>query len=112
MDMDEALRLIISRSEIAMSDAMRSLRSLRNVPEHLNQQRLERAIETAFRDPRAKFTPEERAELAILIRGTESDTRSLDIRVRVNAEEKERVKAMADGARLTVSDFIRDRIGL
>ncbi len=39
-------------------------------------------------------------------------TRTLDIRIRVNADEKVQVQESAQAAGLTVSDFIRQRLGL
>jgi uncharacterized protein (DUF1778 family) len=40
------------------------------------------------------------------------EPRTLDLRLRVTASEKRSVEAMARAERLTVSDFIRERIGL
>ncbi len=39
-------------------------------------------------------------------------TRTLDIRIRVNTDEKVQVQELAQAAGLTVSDFIRQRLGL
>jgi hypothetical protein len=39
-------------------------------------------------------------------------TRTLDVRVRLSADEKRAVQAIARAARLTVSDLIRERLGL
>jgi hypothetical protein len=38
--------------------------------------------------------------------------RTLDVRVRLSAEEKAHVEALAREERLTVSDLIRERLGL
>jgi hypothetical protein len=38
--------------------------------------------------------------------------RTLDVRVRLTAEEKAQVEALAREERLTVSDLIRERLGL
>jgi hypothetical protein len=107
MDMDEALRLIIARSPNNVQNAIRAIRTAQNRP---NARPVQYVLEQALIDPMADFTPAERAGIAALLQG--DDTRSYDIRLRVTAEEKTEVQRLADAAGMTVSDFIRSRIGL
>ena len=67
-----------------------------------------RAARAALEDPRAMFTDAERRAITEML---ESD-RNVDIRLRVTAEEKQAVQAMADIAGVSVSELIRQRLGL
>jgi hypothetical protein len=70
--------------------------------------RAARAAEIALADPQATFSAVERRQIAELL---ERD-RDAVIRLRVTADEKDRVQAMADAQGVTVSQFVRERIGL
>lgn len=108
MNLFDALRLIAAKSPNNVQNAIRALRTAQHRP---NARPVQYVLEQALVDPLADFTKEERAGIVALISG-EDETRSLDLRVRVNAAEKEQVQRAADEAGLTVSDFIRERIGL
>lgn len=109
--MDNALRLVIAKSPFLLNEAPKALRAL-NSRSPLAQRRAERAIEYALSDPQATFTEDERLALAQLISGDAGEVRNLDIRLRVSADEKSEVQHMAEEAGMTVSDFIRSKIGL
>lgn len=109
MNVVDALRLIAAKSPDQMRNAVRTLRSVQN-DTPVAQQRAERVISWALQDPQAEFTTEDRTALAALLGG--SDARTLDVRMRVSPAEKAEIQAMADAEGMTVSDFIRRRIGL
>lgn len=109
MNTADALRLIAAKSPDQMRNAIRTLQSVMNETP-VAQQRAQKVIGWALQDPQAEFTAEERQDLAMLLGG--SDNRTVDIRLRVTPAEKADVQRMADNAGLTVSDFIRHRIGL
>lgn len=108
MDMDEALRLIAAKSPNNVQNAIRALRTAQRRP---NARPVQYVLEQALVDPLAEFTNKEREGIAALLQGSD-ETRSSDIRLRVTAAEKDRVQQMADEADQTVSDFIREKIGL
>lgn len=108
MDMDEALRLIIAKSPNNFQGAIRALRTAQRRP---TARPVQYVLEQALIDPLADFTPAERSGIAALLDG-DNESRALDIRLRVSADEKDRVQAMADVAGLNVSDFIRLKIGI
>lgn len=109
MNTADALRLIAAKSPDQMRNAIRTLQSVLN-DTPIAVQRAQKVISWALQDPQGEFTTDERAALAALLGG--SDTRTLDVRVRVTPAEKAGIQAMADEAGLTVSDFIRRGIGL
>lgn len=109
--MEEALKIIVSKSPAAGSQAMQCLRALA-VKSPIVQERFNRVVEIALGDPQAEFTPADRALIAEFVGGASDDVRSLDVRIRVNRQEKSTIQEMADDAGMTVSDFIRERIGL
>lgn len=108
--MEEALRIIVAKSPMAGSMAMQTLQAIKAKSPVL-QDRYNRSVQTALSDAQADFTPEERSLIASFIGGNEP-LRAYDVRVRVTAEEKDRIQQMAAAEDMTVSDFIRDRIGL
>lgn len=108
MDMDEALRLIIAKSPNNVQNAIRALRTAQRRPD---ARPVQYVLEQALIDPLANFTPDERAGIAALL-DSDDDARTLDIRLRVNADEKAEVQRMAEADGLNVSDFIRSKIGL
>lgn len=109
--MEEALRIIVAKSPGAGSQAMQCLRAL-GVKSPIVQERYNRVVEIAFSDPQAEFTPADRALIAEYVGGQKSANKDTDLRVRVTADEKAEVQEMAKEVGLTVSDFIRERIGL
>lgn len=108
MNLADTLRLIAAKSPNTSGEAARALGSVKR-PE---SRPVQGALERALSDPAATFTPDERAVIAGHLTGGSGGTRSLEIRLRVTPDEKERVQVMADEARLTVSDLIRQRLGL
>lgn len=111
MELINALRLIAGKSPAALHEALGALRA-QQTQSPLALRRADRAIELALQDPQAGFTADERQALAALLSGTPDGARTLDVRIRVNADEKQRVQEMAEEAGMTVSDFIRGKIGL
>ena len=110
--MKDALRIIVAKSPGAGSQAMQCMRAI-DVNSPITQARYDRVVEIAFSDPQADFEPAERALIASYVGGSNGEElRTMDIRVRVNAREKEIVQEMAREAGQTVSDFIREAIGL
>lgn len=107
MNLSDALRLIAAKSPNNVQGAIRALRTAQHRPD---ARPVQYVLEQALVDPLADFTPDERAGIAALLGG--STTRDLDIRIRVNADEKQRVQEVAEEAGMTVSDFIRKKIGL
>ena len=108
MDMDKALRLIIAKSPNNYQGAIRALRTAQHRP---NARPVQYVLEQALVDPVAEFTASERAGIAALLSGND-EARTLDIRLRVSADEKAEVQRMAEESGMTVSDFIRSKIGL
>lgn len=108
MNLSEALRLIAAKSPNNAQGAIRALRTAQRRPD---ARPVQYVLEQALVDPLADFTPEERAGVAALL-GGDDEARTSDIHLRVSATEKERIQKMADEGGLTVSDFIRERIGL
>lgn len=109
--MIDALRIIVGKSPTAAKEAMQCMRAVA-VKSPVVQHRYNRVVEMAFSDPEAKFTAEERELIASCTGDDGGDAKLLDVRVRVNAEEKIIVQHMAAEAGMNVSEFIRDRIGL
>jgi len=67
----------------------------------------------ALQDRQAEFTPAERFLIASRIdTGDDEGPRTLDVRVRVTEAEKRSVQEAAALDKLTVSDYIRQKIGL
>lgn len=105
--MSDALKLIAGGSPAAAREAMAALRAQQN-NSPMAQARIVRAARHALEDPQATFTDEERREIAELLDGRTAPT----IRFRVSHEERAQVERMAEEAGLSISDFIRERIGL
>lgn len=110
--MKEALRIIVAKSPAAGGQAMQAIRAA-EVNSPVAQARYDRVVEIALSDPQADFEPAERTLIAQYVGGGNGEAlRTMDIRIRVNAGEKASVQEMAREAGQTVSDFIRERIGL
>lgn len=108
MDMDKALRLIIAKSPNNLQGAVRALRTAQRRP---NARPVQYVLEQALTDPLADFTPAEREGIAALLSG-EDDTRADVLRLRVTADEKSNVQQAADDAGLSMSEYIRFKLGL
>lgn len=108
-----ALTAIIARCPDLVRQATDTLRAWR-ADSPIREQRLARTIIDALRLYGEEFTPEERASMAALLpeTGGDDERRSLNLIVRATLAEKDRVKALADAAGQSVSDYIRQRIGL
>jgi hypothetical protein len=105
--MTNLLALIAGRSPAAARMAADAILSAQN-KSPMAAARAARAARFALGDSQATFTDAERRQIAEML-----DTeRGVDIRLRVTADEKADVQAMAESAGLTVSDFIRSKIGL
>jgi 16S rRNA U516 pseudouridylate synthase RsuA-like enzyme len=104
----DMLRLIAAKSPATSGQATRALRMV-GQPE---SRPIQYAIELALRDPAASFTEEERTAITSHIAPARADVQTLDIRLRVNPGDKQQIQAMADAADMTVSNFIRQKIGL
>ena len=111
MNLSDGLRLVIAKAPSAMREASSVLRSLSS-GNALAQQRAERCIEKGLADPQASFTTEERVALAGLLSGTPDESRTLTIRLRVNAEEKQQVMELAAERGVSVSTLLRECLGL
>jgi len=108
--MEDALKLIISKSPAAMGEAIRVLRAI-GAGSPVVQERYNHVVEMALNDPEAEFTADERAAIAgpLMVTG---GPRTRDVRVRVTLAEKARITEASEEAGQTVSDYIRQRIGL
>lgn len=71
--------------------------------------RAARAARFALEDPQATFSADERRQIAELL---ENDRDAAPIRFRVTADERARLEQMAEDAKLSISDFIRQKVGL
>lgn len=112
MDTVSTLKLIVARSPDAMREALGAIKAKQS-GSPMAARRAERAASLALEDGAANWTPAERAALAELLgAGSPGEPRTLDIRIRVNASEKGDVQQAADEAGLSVSNYIRQSIGL
>lgn len=109
--MIETLRLIAARSSSALHEALGAIKA-QQVRSPLAARRAERAAMLALEDPDTQWTAEERAVLAALLGRTSEGTRTMELRLRVNASEKADVQQAADDAGLSVSNYIRRALGL
>lgn len=113
METIDILRLIAAKAPSATHEALGAIRG-QQVGSPLAARRAERAASMALEDPQAEWTAEERLLLASLLGadGPDEEPRRLDLRIRVNEREKAIVQRLAEDAGMTVSDFIRSKIGL
>lgn len=101
--------LIIARgSQDAARTATDALRAQQN-GSPMAAARAARAARLALSDPQATFSADERRAIAELL---ENDRDAAPIRFRVTADERARLEQMAEDAELSISDFIRQKIGL
>jgi hypothetical protein len=104
----DVLRLIAAKSPATSGQATRALRMV-GQPE---SRPIQYAIELALDDPAASFTDAERMAITDHIVPALAGAQTLDIRLRVNPGDKQQIQAMADAAGMSVSDFIRQKLGL
>lgn len=71
--------------------------------------RAARAARVALDDPQATFTEAERRQIADLL---DNDRDAAPIRLRVSPDERAQIERMAADAGMSISDLIRDRLGL
>lgn len=103
-----ALAIIAGGSPAAARMATDALRAQQN-GSPMAAARAARAARLALSDPQATFTAEERRAIAELL---ENDRDAAPIRFRVTSDERTRLEQMAENAQLSISDFIRQKIGL
>lgn len=107
--MEDALKLIIAKSEDAMQEAVRTLQAI-NANSPVVQQRYNHVVEIALADPYAMFTPEERAIIAAPLATSESETRDYTLRIRVSEYERGMLERLADEAGVTMSEYVRSKV--
>lgn len=111
--MIDALRLIITKSPAAMREAIAAIRAI-DAKSPMVQHRYNTVVDLALSDPQAEFTTQERAMIAENLESASrgGDAKTVDVRVRLTTNEKATVQEMAQAEGMTVSNFIRSRIGL
>lgn len=111
MDMENTLRVIIAASPAAAGEAMACIRAIRaNSP--VVGIRFARVVETALTDPEARFTPEQRAEIAELLDIPAIENRDVTFRIRLTVAERDAIQAAADNEGLSMSEWARRRLFL
>ena len=105
--MSNPLALIAGGSPAAARTAADAIRAEQN-DSPMAAARTARAARMALDDPQATFSAEERREIAELLDGRDAPA----VRFRVSARERARLEAMAQEAGLSLSDFIRQKVGL
>jgi hypothetical protein len=110
MDYLTAMQLLAARSPATSREAAKTIRRL-GVQSPIAELLARRLIADGLADPEAELNQAERDDLAALLTG-ESSGRTLDIRVRATLAEKQQVQAAAEAVGVTVSDYVRQRIGL
>lgn len=112
-DATQALASIIARCpDLAHQATAALLAYQRNSP--IARQRVLAVIGDALRQYADDFSDDERAELDSLARVAAGGTarRELNLIVRTTPDEKAQIQAAADAAGVSMSDYIRQRIGL
>jgi hypothetical protein len=104
----DVLRLIATKSLRTSGQATRGLREVAR-PE---SRPIQYALELALLDPDATFTQEERTMLTEHLTSVPDELRILELRLQVNVGDKQQIQTMADTAEMSVSNFIRQKIGL
>lgn len=108
--MEDALRLIIAKSPAASGQAIKTLHAV-SVKSPLLQHRYNATLDMALDDPRAEFTSEERALLAQFAAAGEK-IRETRLQVRLTISEKLYLQQLAAESNLTLSDYVREKLGL
>jgi hypothetical protein len=111
--MKDALQAIIAKSPDAMSQAIDTLRAI-GAKSPVVQQRYQHTVSSAFADPKANFTADERALIASYLDVVEeTGNRDKLVQIRVTAEEKSYLERAAREAGFTaVSTWARNLWGL
>lgn len=107
--MEQALKLIISKSPDAMREAIKTLQAI-SVKSPVVQQRYNHVVEMALNDPQAEFTADERGMLANSLAVPESETRNFMLRVRLTQSERAALQASANDANVDMSEFVRRKL--
>ena len=92
MEIDDALKLIASRSEFAQHEALKALRTTGQT----QQMRYNIVAEHALTDHQAAFSLEERAAILDLIEWPDDSGRTFMLRVRLTESERADLQARAD----------------
>ena len=101
------LALIAGGSPAAARIALDAIRAQQN-DSPMAAARAARAAKAALEDPRATFSADERRAIAEIL-----DTeRGTQIQIRLTVDERTQLKQMAHDAGLSISDFIRQKVGL
>ena len=108
--MEDALRLIIAKSPAAAGQAMKTLHAV-SVKSPLLQHRYNATLDMALNDPKAAFTSEERALLAQFAAAGEK-IRETRLQVRLTISEKLYLRQLATERNMTLSDYVREQLGL
>ena len=108
MDMDSALRIIIAASPVAAGEAFDCIRALKARSPMIGV-RFNSVVKTAFSDPDATFTPEQRTAITELI-DISSESRDAWFRMRITVDEYEAIRQSADSAGLSMSEWARRRM--
>jgi hypothetical protein len=111
VDTSEALKLIAARCPGLVRAAGTAMRAI-SVQSPVAAQRIDAVVTDALSAHEASFTTDERQALAELITGTTSESKSDVIRLRVTAAEKAAIFEMAAAAGMSLSDYIRGKLGL
>lgn len=109
MSLEQALKIIVSKSPDAARDAMQCLQAIR-VNSPMVQVRYNRVVEVAMSDRNADFTPDERAIIAEAVELPEGESRDFMLRVRLTPSEQADLQAAADEAGMTMSEYVRSRL--
>lgn len=107
--MEEALKTIISKSSLAMGDAITCLRAIA-AKSPVVQQRYNHVVDLALNDPSAHFTTEERAIIAEGLSVPGSETRDFTLRVRLTQSERVTLQEAANDADLDLSEYVRRKL--
>lgn len=111
MPMSDALKVIVAKSPAAAPEAVATLRAI-HARSSIVSLRYNRTVEAALADPKATFTPDERALLAEFVATDPDDaprTRTLPA-VRVTEDEYERIVRNAEGDGVSISEYVRVRV--
>lgn len=108
--MEEALRIIIAKSPAAAGQAIKTIHAV-HVKSPLLQHRYNATLDAALHDSQADFTPEERALLAQFAAAGEK-IRETRLQVRVTIAEKLYLQQQATEENMTLSAYVRDKLGL
>lgn len=107
--MEEALRIIISKSTNATSEAIQCLAAIRAKSPVL-QLRYNHCATLAFNDPEADFSRDERALIAEHLGTGGDESRSYMLRIRLTDAERIELTSLAEAAGLSMSEYVRQRM--